>query len=467
MINIKWNQFSRWLVPAIALSSLIGCGGGTSTSSSSSSTSSTSSSSSTSSTSSSSSSSSSSSTSSTSSSSSSSSSGISLPLVVAIDAGSSSSTTLNGVEYQADKYASGGSTGNTTDTVSGGKLYQTERYGSFSYEIPVTANGRYTVVLHFAEIYQTKAGARSFGVAIEENNVISNLDLYAKVGQDVGYTETFADIDVVDKKVTIEMIKGVDSPTIAGFAIYSSDGKLDTTIVPATNFSKYSAYTKKYTEKTVINSNHATGHVGDFFFTHWKDGGSTSLTMEPNGAFNVTWQGGGYNYVGGPGWHYGDVNRVVGYRLNEESGASYIALYGWGYDKTLPSSNTARLVEYYVLQRWTFDPASSATRGTTFTSNGVQYTTYRSTRQSKPSINGTATFYQYWSKPAQQQPLGQDNKIIFADHVKAWAASGWTLPNMNNIDASDDPTYQVIAVEVFNPGSSGKASGRVWDATAQ
>ncbi|WP_437670150.1 glycoside hydrolase family 11 protein [Sorangium sp. So ce131] len=215
----------------------------------------------------------------------------------------------------------------------------------------------------------------------------------------------------------------------------------------------------------MINSNHATGHVGDFFFTHWKDGGSTSLTVDPNGEFSVTWQGGGYNYVGGPGWHYGDENRVIGYRLDNDSGASYIALYGWGYDKSMPTSDPAHLVEYYILQRWSYDPSQGATPGKTFVSDGVEYSTYRSTRQQQPSINGRSTFYQYWSKPAQPQALGQDHKIIFGDHVKAWADTGWIVPNMNNLDASDDPTYQVMAVEVFNPGSNGTASGRVWDET--
>ncbi|KYF81895.1 glycoside hydrolase [Sorangium cellulosum] len=247
--------------------------------------------------------------------------------------------------------------------------------------------------------------------------------------------------------------------------MYSNDAELDTTATTIPDLSKYSAYTERYTEKTVINSNHATGHVGDFFFTHWKDGGSTSLTVDPNGEFSVTWQGGGYNYVGGPGWHYGDENRVIGYRLNNDSGASYIALYGWGYDKTMPTSNAAHLVEYYILQRWSYDPSQGATAGKTFMSDGVEYSTYRSTRQQQPSINGRSTFYQYWSKPARPQALGQDHKIIFADHVKAWADTGWIIPNMNNLDASDDPTYQVMAVEVFNPGSNGTASGRVWNET--
>lgn len=231
------------------------------------------------------------------------------------------------------------------------------------------------------------------------------------------------------------------------------------------NIDKYQAYTQKFPKTAFLTQNHATGHVGDFFFTHWKDGGSASLTMDADGAFSVSWQGGGYNYVGGPGWHFGDKNRVIGYRFDEDSGASYITLYGWGYDKNMSTADPAHLVEYYILQRWTYDPSQNATYGKTFVSNGVEYSTYRSVRDQKPSINNTSTFYQYWSKPTEQRELGQNHEIVFADHVQAWADTGWILPDMNNLNASDDPTYQVMAVEVFNPGKDGTASGRVWDAT--
>ncbi|HEY7771953.1 MAG TPA: glycoside hydrolase family 11 protein [Marinagarivorans sp.] len=240
-----------------------------------------------------------------------------------------------------------------------------------------------------------------------------------------------------------------------------------TTNAPAKSITQFAAYTQKFTGSTQLTQNHATGHVGDFFFTHWKDGGSTALNLDTNGAFSVSWEGGGYNYVGGPGWHYGDEDRIIGYRFNEDSGASYITLYGWGYDKTMPESDPAHLVEYYILQRWTYDPSQDGIYGTTFVSDGVEYSTYRSVREVKPSINGPTTFYQYWSKPKTQRALGEDHKIIFADHVKAWAESGWIIPDMNNFDASDDPTYQVMAVEVFNPPKDGTASGRVWDAAKQ
>lgn len=191
--------------------------------------------------------------------------------------------------------------------------------------------------------------------------------------------------------------------------------------------------------------------------------------MGPAGDFSVNWQGGGYNYVGGPGWHNGDINRVLGYKFDKDSGANFITVYGWGFDKNMPSSDPSHLVEYYILQRWSdaYEPSQNGTFGTTFVSNGVKYSTYRTIRKMKPSINSTSTFYQYWSKPDNQQPLGVEHEIIFADHVKAWADSGWVLPNLDNFDASDDPTYQVMAVEVFNPESDGTASGKVWDASNQ
>lgn len=233
----------------------------------------------------------------------------------------------------------------------------------------------------------------------------------------------------------------------------------------AAGIEKFKAYTQKFTDDTVITDSHATGHVGDFFFTHWKDGGATTLALETDGSFKVEWEGGGYNYVGGPGWHYGDEDRVIGYRFDEDSGASYITLYGWGYDETMPKDDPAHLVEYYILQRWTYDPSQDGEYGKTFVSNGVEYSTYRSVREQKPSINNTSTFYQYWSKPTEQRELGKDYEINFADHVKAWADTGWIIPDMNNFDASDDPTYQVMAVEVFNPANDGVGSGQVWDAS--
>ena len=115
--------------------------------------------------------------------------------------------------------------------------------------------------------------------------------------------------------------------------------------------SKFKAYTQRFEGETLLTQSHATGHVGDVFFTHWKDGGEASFKLDAQGNFRIDWIGGDYNYVGGPGWASGDRNRVIGYRLDEDSGASYVTLYGWGYDKDMDPADPAHLVEYYVIQR--------------------------------------------------------------------------------------------------------------------
>ena len=376
---------------------------------------------------------------------------------------------MDGIDFIADKYAQGGSTNSTNDPVTGGDIYKSERYGSYSYEIPVTAIGEYTVELHFAEIYQTSDGSRSFSVQIEGNTVINNLDIHQEVGHDNAYTETFPDVAVNDGAISIRLVSGVENPTLSGLVAYSADGELDTSVVyePAQDFSKYSAYQGKSEQATTINSGHATGHVGEFFFTHWQDRGSTTMDLNPNGEFQVNWTSNTGNYVGGPGWHYGDENRVIGTRIDSDSGASFFTIYGWGYNKDQNHSDPYHLVEYYILLRGTHNVMANpgATRGKTFVSNGVEYQTARSDRNGEASINDRSTFKQYWSIPTQQAGIGETREIIFADHVKAWAENGWVMPDMNNLDASNDPTYQVLAAEVFGINSNGSASGKVWDAT--
>jgi dienelactone hydrolase len=147
-------------------------------------------------------------------------------LVYAVDAGASSSTTVNGVVYQADRFASGGTTQTVTNAIAGttsDALYQSERYGSYSYEIPVS-NATYSVVLNFAELYQTAAGARSFSVNVEGKAVLSSFDLFSTAGGFTAYDQRVDGIAVTDGKLTITLTTVVDNATIAGFAIYSSDG---------------------------------------------------------------------------------------------------------------------------------------------------------------------------------------------------------------------------------------------------
>jgi hypothetical protein len=117
---------------------------------------------------------------------------ISSNLVFAINAGGEWYKSQSGTVYNADIDYSGGGAGATTAVITGtsdSTLYQSERYGNFSYSIPL-ANGNYTVTLRFAEIYWNAAGQRIFNVSMQGTQVISNLDLFALVGENAAYDAT-------------------------------------------------------------------------------------------------------------------------------------------------------------------------------------------------------------------------------------------------------------------------------------
>jgi len=105
---------------------------------------------------------------------------------VQINAGGSAAS-----PFVADKDYSGGSTASVTNTISTSgvtnpapqAVYQSNRYGNFTYTIPgLTANGSYTVRLHFAEEYWTAAGKRVFNVGINGTQVLTNFDIFATAG---------------------------------------------------------------------------------------------------------------------------------------------------------------------------------------------------------------------------------------------------------------------------------------------
>jgi len=149
-------------------------------------------------------------------------------LVVAINAGGPQ-TNYNGITYQADRYSVGGSLYSTSDPIAGtteDTLFQTERYGSYSYHIPVT-EGTYFIDLHFAEIYHNGAGQRSFNVLVEGQPILSNIDLFSMVGHDTAYTYEVDNVFVADGSLDISLQTLVDNGTLAGFSIHSPDGGLD------------------------------------------------------------------------------------------------------------------------------------------------------------------------------------------------------------------------------------------------
>jgi len=77
-------------------------------------------------------------------------------------------------------------------------LFAAERYGHFTYAIPVDTRDRYTLILHFAESYFGPgasgiggAGSRVFRVLCNGSTLLDNFDIYKEVGNLHALTKTF------------------------------------------------------------------------------------------------------------------------------------------------------------------------------------------------------------------------------------------------------------------------------------
>ena len=122
----------------------------------------------------------------------------------------------------------------------------------------------------------------------------------------------------------------------------------------------------------------------------------------------------------------------------EPIGNGYLSLYGW---------TTNPLVEYYIVDSYgTHNPsnASDAIIKGEVTTDGDTYQIMTKTRINKPSIQGTATFPQFWSIRTTKRVGGTINT---GNHFDAWTNAGLKLGTQN---------YMIVAVEGQN--SSGTAT---------
>lgn len=137
-------------------------------------------------------------------------------VIFAVNAGGPEYVSTSGTLYEADTQFTGGQTATTIAAISGTEddfLYQSERYGNFSYAVPLV-NGNYVVTLQFAERYWSAVGKRVFDVKIEGTEVQSNLDLVAKVGPNAAYDVTIP-VSVTDGMLNISFHTDVDNAKVS------------------------------------------------------------------------------------------------------------------------------------------------------------------------------------------------------------------------------------------------------------
>ena len=105
-------------------------------------------------------------------------------------------------------------------------VYQTERYGNFTYTIPnLTANAAYIVRLHFAEIYWNAPGKRIYNVSMNGNQVQSNFDIVAAAGgPNKAIVEQFSVTADGSGTISIQFSTVVDNAKVSGIEVIPLSG---------------------------------------------------------------------------------------------------------------------------------------------------------------------------------------------------------------------------------------------------
>jgi hypothetical protein len=133
-------------------------------------------------------------------------------------------------EYGADGSFSGGTTATTAAAIDTSGLldaadqavYQSERYGTFSYLLANLTPGRsYTVRFDFAEIYWDSPGQRVFDVKINGTTVLSQFDILAAAGgKDRAVRREFTVKADAKGKIEIDFLSDVNFAKVSGIAVF-------------------------------------------------------------------------------------------------------------------------------------------------------------------------------------------------------------------------------------------------------
>jgi hypothetical protein len=140
--------------------------------------------------------------------------------------------------FVADTDFTGGTTSSTTHAITTSgvtnpapqAVYQSNRYGNFTYTIPgLTASSAYTVRLHFAEEYWTAAGKRTFNVSINGTQVLTKFDIFAAAGGEfIAVVEQFSATASSSGAITIQFTTVTDNAQVNGIEVLSAGSSTPT-----------------------------------------------------------------------------------------------------------------------------------------------------------------------------------------------------------------------------------------------
>ena len=146
-------------------------------------------------------------------------------LVLALNAGGSEYTDGSGARYAADQHFFGGGSGKSNATIKGtrdGALYLDERYGNFSYALPVV-NGSYDLTLKFVETTHSARNQRVFDLWAEGRLSLNDLDIYAVAGKNTALDITFT-VTVSDGVLNLDFIPSTGDAQASAILIMKASG---------------------------------------------------------------------------------------------------------------------------------------------------------------------------------------------------------------------------------------------------
>ncbi len=149
----------------------------------------------------------------------------------AINVGGDGYVSVDGTRFAAEEFVSGGRVGKL-DAVLGSqdpRLYYTYREGEVRVDRPIP-NGRYDLVLHFAEPAEIQARERQFDIAVNGIPVVQNLDVMVSRDGKIRSALTVAvpDIEVSNERLVITFSATALEPVLSALVVRAKTGRATT-----------------------------------------------------------------------------------------------------------------------------------------------------------------------------------------------------------------------------------------------
>jgi len=187
----------------------------------------------------------------------------------------------------------------------------------------------------------------------------------------------------------------------------------------------------------------STGTDHGYFWQCYVSSGSGSISFPQAGTyagnFQANWSNVG-DIVAGKGWNPGAA-RTINYNCGSMTGSfNNFGVYGW---------TTSPLIEYYVCE---MGSVASGSVINSISSDGHTYNFYKHQQVNQPSIQGTATFWQYLDNWGGSS-TGSSHAVTMTNHINNWKSKGGQGFGSYNL--------QILAVEAWG-GKSGSCNATVW-----